>query len=728
MRNRLAVLCFALACAVPGAANTIWEREPDSDWARETPAPPTPGEPQKPPVPEGGFSTPDEVIFRDKLEKGLFDRICRGLRLNVNQDFDISDLGGVRGGIGRRLRQLPNNHEAIIDTAHVRFSVGHTFSAPAADGVALNFWVGASAEGESVVMRPLEGKRSCEELDTLLDVREVKTVFPFRASRIREMKLGEVWRLPIRLNWGYSPSLTVTEGSLALSISAGGFNEGGQAALTLYRMAPDKIRMRFRIEDAEVRTRGGSLVATIPAISVASLGANIVAEQVDRAIARELGRYVHAQLSYFQSSGFGQRIMLEVILDPADEEQLNALTKVVRGDLTHVLRLVARRNGLLPERTARANARELQQHYAEGIGVKDSAAFLDTFRQESSGWFFGLPFLTRQTWNSGNGEDRMERLDSGEGEVRIYHANHGRESHLFYMPFVGAIVKDNTSRSAQIVTQIVPEGSAAPAAVYIRQRGFERVTASGVREMAEEFSNLTALIGRESGAPAARTRLPVDAMFPEVPAERPMRRNHRGEIVPAAEPNYDKGAMSLSILLTPEGLRQAIHADPAAVVRALGNTLDAVDREFLSRAQAVGFDRRAMRREAERVVSAVHDNLDASYYMNLARRATDLVADLAALQNAPSNDRQAKALAKLMDGEGESGLKYDELMAVIVQLADPSQVRADFNINVKKGEKKQGIPDLAARYRLNGGIDTDPLVGKAGQLRGRFAAPSDLTD
>ena len=398
----------------------------------------------------------------------------------------------------------------------------------------------------------------------------------------------------------------------------------------------------------------------------------------------------------------------------------------MRGDLTRVLKLVAERNGLLPERTGRANARELQEHYASDLGIKDSQAFIDTFRNEASNWYLHLPLLTRQRWNSNSGEDRLERLDSGEGEVRIYHADKQRESHLFYMPFIGSIVKDNTSRSAQVVTQIIPEGSAAPAAVYIRQRGFERITASGVRGMAEEFSELTALIGRESGKPAPRTQLPVDKMFPEVPADRQYFRNHRGELTPVPEPNYDKGAMSLSILMTQEGLRQAIHADPAAVVRALGNTLDEADRAFLAKAQEVGFDRRALQREARRVTDSVHDNLDPSYYLRLARKATDLVADLAVLQNAPSNDRQAKALAKLMDGEGESGLKYDDLMAVLIQLAEPSQVRADFNINVKKGEKD--LPNLASRYRLNGGIDTDPLIGKAGQLRGRFANPGDLTD
>ncbi len=720
------LIALLLSIALPAVASTSWEQEPDSDWTREVPAPRQPGEPERPPVPEGGFSTPDEITFRDRLEKGLLDRVCRGLNLRVNQDFDISEFAGVGGSFSRRLRQLPNNHEAVIDTMQVRFSVGHTFAAPATEGVAFNFWIGASAEGESMVMRPLEGTRSCQELDTLLDVREVKTVFPFRPNRIREMRLGEVWRLPIRLSWGYTPSVTLTEGTAALTITAGGYNQGGQAALSLYRLSPDRIRMRFRIEDAEVRTNGGSLVASFPAIAMASVGEGILLKQVDRLIARGLSDYVSAQLSHFRSAGHGQRIVLEVLLDPNNEEQLQALTDVVRGDLTRILRLVAERNGLLPERTARANARELRDHYATGIGARDAETFLDTYRNEASDWNLHLPFLTRQRWNTNTGEDRLERLDSGEGEVRIYHADKLRESHLFYLPFVGSIVKDNTSRSAQIVTQIVPEGSAPPAAVYIRQRGFERVGASGVRDMVREFSELTGLIGRESGAPPARAHLPVRSMFPELPERRAMRRNHRGDLTPEPEPNYDKGAMTLSILMTQEGLRQAIHAEPAAIVRAWANTLDETDRQFLAVAQSVGFDARAVRREARRVTDAVHDNLDATHYIRLARRATELVADLAALRAAPSHDRQAKALAKLMDGEGESGLRYDELMSVFVQLAQPSEVRADFNVNVKKGEK--GVPNLASRYRLNGGIDTDPLINRAGHLRGRFANPNDITD
>lgn len=723
MKTLLAVFAIA-AVSVPTQAGASWRSEPDSDWSLEVPEPAPPGTPEKPPVNDGGFSKPDEQIFRDRLGKGIFDRICRRASLQLHGDFSVADIGGVGGEFGRRLRQLYNKHEAILDTMRVRFSVGHTFSAPVSETVSLGFWVGASADAESIVMRPLAGKRSCEELDELIDVRKVKTVFPFTAGRITKMQVGELWSLPIRLSWGYSPSLSASIDQLPVSITVGGYTQGGEAALTLYRLGPDQLRMRFRIEDAEFRGHGGALLGTIPAVQVASLGANILQQAVDNVISRELARYVDIQLSYFKRDGHGQRITFETILNPNDREQMQALAGVIRGDLARLVKLVAQRNGLLPTRTVEENAHEIQEHYGTNLRGRDVSTFLDSFRTEADGWNLRLPFITRQNWHSSVGEDRLSRLGSDEGEVRIYHAVSGRESAMLDVPLIGSLTSNNLSRSGQIVTQIIPEGSAAPVIVYIRQRGFERMSSGVVRDMAEEFSKLTALIGRESGAPVpARTALPLNAMFPDMPAQQIESSPHGA---PSHESLYDKGAMSLSILLSSEGLRRAIAAEPAAVVRALGNLLDESDRAVLSAMQAAGLDSRSVWEQARSAAAATGNTVDPYYYVHLAESATRLIADLAALRAAPSNDRQAKALAKVLDGQNRSKLSYDAFMSVLVQLAPPSEVRADFSAQVEKGIKV--APNLNSRYRLNGGIDQDPLIAKAGKLRSRFVGRGETTD
>lgn len=729
MRTPLALLVLLASPIFSAeAADPVWRQEPDSDWAVEVPAVPDGSE--RPTVPEGGFANPDEQVFRDRIGKGMFDRICRRARLTLQPDFDVSDLGGVGGSFGRRLRQLPNGHEALIDSIGVRLRAGHEFAIPIVNNVDLRLWAGATAEAESTVMRPLAGTRSCEELDTLLDLRDVKTVFPFRADRIAAMQVGELWRLPIRLQWGYRPGLSGGTGRFAVTVSAGGYNEGGQAALTLYRLSADQLRMRFRIEDVEIRSGAGSVVATIPAVDFGSLGASILARLVDNLIAGEMSRYIDVELGRIKQRVQGRRILLELILNPNDPAQMQALSQVVRGDLRRLMELVARREGVLREDAdARENARELESHYGGALGA-DVSTVIDTYSADPTRWTLNVPFITRQGVTSSRGDDRFERLDSGEGEIRIYHAERGREQAYGDLPFIGALVRDNTSRSAQVVTQVGGGGASPPAVVYIRQHGFENITASDARRSAGSLSSITALIGRESAAGPGRTQLPVDALFPAVEARRPVAGGPRATPAPA-EPAYDKGAMTLAVLVTPEGLAQALAAEPTAIVRAYANLLDESDRAVLRAIADTGFDPANVQSQARIAAEAAGDTVNPAVYVRLAERAARFVADIATLRAATDNDQRAAIFAGLVGGDNESGLEYDRFMSVLVQLVDPTNVRADFSVRVDRDQR--GVPDLSSRYRLNGGIDAPgpdgpSLINRADRVRRPFRGIDEIRD
>lgn len=715
------LLCASFA----SAQATMWRQEPDSDWLVEAPDPNAPA----PTAPGGGFANPNERIFRDQLGRGLADRICRRASLDLHQDFDIADIGGVGGRFNRRLRQVDENMVAIMDTIPVRFRVGHTFPVQVAENLNLNFYVGASAELESTVIRPRPGRVSCDELLELVDLRHVKTVFPFRASRISNMAVGEIWKLPVRLSWGFAPSIGGGAEGLAVSVTAGGRTRSGQAALSLYRMDANRLRMRFRLEDAVIYNHGGSILGTAPAIAVGSLGANIIAEAVDSVIAKELAKFVQSQLAYFNTSADGQSIIFEQILDPNDEEQMQALSEVVRGDLRRIISLLIRRRGLIPQdRPASENAAELSRHYRSVLNGSDVSVLTDTYRREADGWTLRLPLITRQGWRNANGSDRYERLGGDEAEVRIYHADRNRERGYLYLPIVGAIVNDNNSDSGQAITSVRADGPGPVAAVYIRQNAFERVSASGVREEFQRFSDLTALIGRESGSPqAARTALPVDRLFPAGEG-RYVNRNGgpRGHTPQEGEHSFDRGSMVLSLLISPEGMTQAVAAAPDAIARAYANTLDASDRAMLSAVAASGFDPGEVRRAAVAAAEAAGDTVSPRRYIQLAERAAEVVADIARLREAPDNDRRAAFLAQMIEGRNESGLRYDEFMAILVQLSAPEHVRADFRVNVKKGVR--GLENVNQRMRYNGGIDAEPIVAEAARLRGPFAGPQDITD
>jgi hypothetical protein len=141
---------------------------------------------------------------------------------------------------------------------------------------------------------------------------------------------------------------------------------------------------------------------------------------------------------------------------------------------------------------------------------------------------------------------------------------------------------------------------------------------------------------------------------------------------------------------------------------------------------ATGFDPENVRRQAMAAADAAGDTVSPRRYIELSERAARVIADIAALRGAPSSDRRAAFLAEMIDGHNRSGLRYEEFMAVLVQLADPANVRADFRVDVKKG--LDGVPNVNQRLRLNGGIDADPVVTEAARLRGPFAGPQDVTD
>ena len=66
----------------------------------------------------------------------------------------------------------------------------------------------------------------------------------------------------------------------------------------------------------------------------------------------------------------------------------------------------------------------------------------------------------------------------------------------------------------------------------------------------------------------------------------------------------------------------------------------------------------------------------------LARRAERIAQVLLKARNAASPEEQAQAFQKVMSGKGASGLAYEEIMKVLVQLADPLDISAEFTIHM----------------------------------------------
>ncbi|MEI7530102.1 MAG: hypothetical protein WCK76_14285, partial [Elusimicrobiota bacterium] len=91
-------------------------------------------------------------------------------------------------------------------------------------------------------------------------------------------------------------------------------------------------------------------------------------------------------------------------------------------------------------------------------------------------------------------------------------------------------------------------------------------------------------------------------------------------------------------------------------------------------------------------------------------------------------DQKAERLARLMGGEGSSGLAYTGLLRVLIQLAEPADVAAQLSYRADK--KIKGEQDSSARLALNGGPDSAAAAVQRGlELNtGRYSNPAALSD
>lgn len=723
---------FVLAAVL---AVTPLRAQTDDDGEWQPVAPPTSSTQPITTTPEGGFSNPERVIFVEKLRERVLDQLCRQVKLKYDYNFGTGDFSGTGLGMKRYLGQLPNKKLTVVDEESIRIGAGHAFPWEVAEGVTAGLWLGARAEGKSMVVRPIEGVKTCAEMDRLIDLRDIKTVLPFTAERIAGMKTGELWRIPMSLMVGYSVSLGwVPADMLNVSVSFTS-HETGSGSMTLYRLAEDQLRIRFRFDRAEVRAKGGELRKTIPAIEFPSMGANILAELVDKQIARQLRDYTVLSLGWVSSKTDGRRVVLEYVVDPRDPEQALAVQRALRGDFRDLV-FVGWRLA-----TQKATDDSTREYYLKLLRDHDTAlgpakyASLSEYHNKARNIRLLVPFLMDHNWNSASSVDRMTRLTDTGGQFLFNRQAESRNSEYFDIPFVGPLVKDYNQRDVQVVTY-APQGGThgEPMAVYLQQHGFLRASASSVNEKVEEFNSIMRLAGTRGRGANPALEIPTSA-FPKPPAPPPAPSHDRHHHQPG-EPADQKGMVSFTLVLNQKAVSDALSASAEDVLRSYAATQDRwakpmadwlVENARLAADGGVEYDRREARRRFGDSFNR-HDSQDQE--MNqlawMAREAGGLLRDLREARSAPDAEARAAAVARLIGGKGESGLAYEEVMRVLVQLVDPKDLTGDFYANLDRSKKAGGDANL--HLRLKKDRPDNPLLTAASEAKNRFSEPSILMD
>lgn len=689
--------------------------------------------------PESDPAAPERGGFWDRLQHRALDHICDNISLGGAPRERVAGVLGVGGRFERRLERTPSRNFALVDRVGVAMAPRFRPTVLGGPEGRLFASVGASIGGDSIVVRPLGSKRSCQEMGRLFDLLDVKAALPLSPERIAAMEVGEVWKLSLAIQIGVGAGTGLGEFPASVWLSRG---KEGRTSASLFRMAPDALRLRLRFDKADLRERGGKLRWSAPAAALGvpiaeSVLAGELARLVDEELAHALSRWLTASLRVAQAKRMGRQVVLEYVVDPRQDAALAALRAVLRGDLNGLTLLgeLAARAGrsVIVEPDAREEAAAVAARHDGGLGLGPSLVAADDYRRRSRAMEVRVPVLGGYDHDSRHGRDRIMLLDGRGTWYTIRQAVHRDEGAFLDLPLLGEMVKRNSERAVQVITGGEERGEAAgPAVVFVRQHGFLRAQSTSARSMVEEADDVSSLVGVGGQGRNERARLPVDALFPKESLQAPRKGTgpEAGEF-PSGDKTYRRGLSVFTLVLERKAVADMLAAPSETVRRAFVNALGDYERSLV--VGAGGAD----------ALSGLkpHDALEALGYSSwqeqgapeamstlsaLSRRVERLVHDLSEARAAPTPGARAKAVLRLLSGNGRSGMAYEDVLKVLVQLVDPADVSGEFAVSVDK--KLKGEEDIRARLLFNGGVRAGSLVSEASRARTRFAEPSVLTD
>lgn len=672
---------------------------------------------------DGNASAPDKYSFWDKLTDKAFDDFCKLVEIPLSYRLKAGDYAGMPVKYKRGLKRLPDGRWAVVDQAKLGLELGYGRLLADPLDASLSSWVGVRLEGESIVVRPTESKKSCKEIDRILNPLDAKTALPLSAERIAEMQVGELWKLPMVMSFGGRLTLSEIIEELPISLHFGTSAEG-RSSLSLYRVSESELRFRLRLDQARIVDKGGGLLATIATYQIGlPAGEQILIKFISREASKILNRYLAASLQLGQSSREGVATVLEFVLDPRDPEQMRRLAQAAKGDLGVIDELsrmaTAVKARLKNEKAAREDIARLAERHERELGLEPSFAGLDEYERKRRNFRFRLPLLFDFGRSKGTDDDRIVVLDEAGGEYDIHRADRRKENGLFDIPLLGQYKRRHKEQSFQVFTY--KDGSGAvhePIALYVEQEGFLRAGEGRAHALAHRAEEILKFVGTRGEGTNPRASLPMGRVAPTEPPS----------------PSYRRGMSSFTLGFNAKAVAAIIGADAATVLKAFANTLEGLARKMLEWVLARGtlkddeivYDEyrllEAMGLDEHRDMGETKSARSEIYW--LCRSAVGLVKDLAAARLAPSAEGRAASFLKIVSGAGESDLAYDEILKVFVQLVDPLDLSGEYFTQLAAADKGK---DVRARLVLHGAAQ-DPMLEAMTRARSRFAEPSSLSD
>ncbi|MBI4061233.1 MAG: hypothetical protein HY403_07365 [Elusimicrobia bacterium] len=728
----LLVPAFVLL-ASSGSANDAASGEAvKSQWTVPVAPSPSPGTPTG--TPEGDYADRERQRMEEERRRGVLGQACRKIKLRKNFNIGSGKWPVTTLGFNRRMEFDIDGRLALVDEETLRATWTRPLASQQGEGslggLGASLWAGATVEGKSIVVRRLGTFNSCDEVDRLIDLTDIKLALPLEArsegplvgidkaelkKRIMEMERGELWRIPLSLNVGYGATLSDAANGIVLSLGVGK-SKNGSASTAVWRASEKETRFKFLIDYVDVRSASLGVVATIPAVEFGATGGNVLMKFIDREIAHKLSRYTAAYLSMSAVKSNGRRLVLEFVIDPRDPEKAEALAEALSGNFKTLVELAKRMatTSTTPEETREAYL-GLEEDNALNLGAP-SYASTSEYRGRSKAIALNVPFFVNRTVAESFGSDKVVGRVGEGGEFQFHNAAHTSNAEYFNVPYMGPISKDYEGRNLEVVPYTPPGKPAeAPFGGYLYNKGFLRLTDSAVREGIEGMNAVLRLAGAaRRGGPDRTMEIPV----PPPPAPLP-----EG----VQEPSNQKGWISMTLVINERAIAAAVSATKDELLKAFAAGTPRADRamaEWLVKNGRLEGERLVYdQARAARELSLEADDTAQGWLAGMSRKMAGMVADLAEASSASTYPELSEKLAKAFSDESRSGQSHAEMFRVLIQFVDPMDIRGHFLAAVEGGK---GEVTIKSQYELTQGRVEARRVREAGEVRRLFNGGSIL--
>ncbi|NNN06598.1 MAG: hypothetical protein HKL90_11915 [Elusimicrobia bacterium] len=654
--------------------------------------------------PEGTFTQADQIALNQVATQGRLDQLCRNVPLSANVGKSFPDAG-LSLGILRRLVTLPSvEHPQDLELYQVdeytpAVSLSPSLSFPWRTSAALGLGVGASFSLDSTVVRPRSYFKGCAEIKKLLDVADVKLVFPpsllkhgpaptpeefvsVMAPRIAKMEDGELWSLSGVTTVSAALSGGAVVGHVSAGVSIGGMQDGA-ATMIVHRLSRTHIRFSLRVSHLHVFNAQGS-IADVPIITLFRPGGaltvkNELEKVFDGVAAGRLVDYFTASFSALQQIGnqSTQQYLVVFDLDPTDPAQTDELARMMQSDF---LELIKKAVGM---QTMHASQKATLDNYAkltqEHESVFDRVATLvqtDVGRiDDNHSVTLTLPVLGSHSRASSSSSDSVVTVDAtgaGSTRTRALHlatADRPKTDIGLSIPIINRTLVSDNSDTKYTGFYFADDGKLQ--ILYSHIDAFQRRATSSVQGTLNQFRDMLAMVGSR-GNPAA------DAD----PKQYQIKLPHEGLWVKS-------GSLSFSLDINAAGVANAFNASAAEIQRAAERVYP-ISNVAGGKQQAQNNYDRGMVAEIVKTLVAGRD--ETPDQRNKALR--DLM-----VRESNSNvvvDSLA-SLFSFLPLPSPSELSYEGVMKVLLQLADRQDVSANLVYSISgDGTAPQGAKDKPA--------------------------------